>query len=74
MIERRTLLNERLKALSGINSLPGNLHWSSAEFDDQGVDAVVGWQVAISVLFSEGDVSVSFKDYGSAFVRPVLAF
>lgn len=73
-IEMRNLLNERLKELSGVNSLPGAIHWSSAEFDDQGVDERVGWQVAISVLFSDGDVSISFKDYSSGYIRPVLAF
>lgn len=73
----RSLINERMTGLEGINSLAGVIHWSSAEYDERGVseEAVrVGWMVAINIFFNDGDISVSFKDGNSAYLRYVLAF
>lgn len=77
-VEMLTDLNERIELLreniSGLNRLPRQGHWSSAEIDDQGDDPRTGRMLVYSVWFDEGDVSISFKDSDRLYVRPVLAF
>lgn len=73
----RSFINERMKGLGNINSLAGQIHWSSAEYDEREVseEAIrVGWMVAINIFFDDGDISVSFKDGSNAYLRYVLAF
>lgn len=75
--DNRKFINERLAQLSDVNSLAGLIHWSSAEFDEREVDEEsirVGWMVAVTAYFSDGDISVGFKDSDSAYMRYVLAF
>ena len=73
----RKLINERMTLLENINSLGGITHWSSAEFDEREVDEEamrVGWMVAVNAYFSDGDISVAFKDSTTGHVRYILAF
>ncbi|MBQ6690013.1 MAG: hypothetical protein IJN02_12375 [Bacteroidales bacterium] len=72
-IEMRTLLNDRLVEIEGAYWLTGGVYWASAEYDDRGTDQR-GWMVAWNVYFTDGEVNISFKDFGSAYCRYILAF
>ena len=75
--DNRKFINERFAELSDINSLAGLTHWSSAEFDEREVDEEsirVGWMVAVTAYFNDGDISVGFKDSNSGYLRYILAF
>lgn len=72
-IDMRSKLNEVLTEITGAYWLSGGLYWSSSEYNDEGSNQY-GWMAAWNVLFEDGDVNVSFKDFSSANYRFVLAF
>ena len=69
-IDMRTRLNERLTELPDAYWLSSGVYWSSSEYDDGGT----GWMGAWNVFFEDGDVNLSFKDFGSGICRFILAF
>ena len=63
--DMRLRLNEILTETKGAYWLTSGIYWSSSEYDDEGTNPY-GWMAAWNVLFEDGDVNVSFKDFTSA--------